>query len=76
MREALDGETDAAPLSGSATADVTIVGGGYVGLWTALEILAREPGRDVVVIERDVCGSGASGKNGGQLHSWWDRLAR
>lgn len=74
LREALGGEADQPPLSGDAAADVTIVGGGYVGLWTALEIRRADPGCDVLLIERDVCGSGASGRNGGQLHSWWDRV--
>lgn len=51
------------PLQASTTADVCVVGGGYLGLWTALRL--RERGVDVVLLERDVCGEGPSGRNGG-----------
>lgn len=54
-------------------AEFVIVGGGYVGLHTALELARTEPGARVVVLERDRCGSGASGRNGGQVHSWWNQ---
>ena len=47
------------------SADVCIVGAGYTGLWTAYELLARQPGLDVVVLEAEVAGFGASGRNGG-----------
>lgn len=69
-----DGTADAPPRGGAARADVAIVGGGYVGLWTALELKRREPSLDVALLEGDVCGGGASGRNGGQIHSWWERL--
>ncbi|MBW4030564.1 MAG: FAD-dependent oxidoreductase [Acidobacteria bacterium] len=45
--------------------DVAIVGGGYTGLWTARELLRRDPQLRVVVLEARVCGFGASGRNGG-----------
>ncbi|MGI8713098.1 MAG: NAD(P)/FAD-dependent oxidoreductase [Solirubrobacteraceae bacterium] len=61
-------------LSGSIAADVCIVGGGFVGLWTALEIKRRRPGADVVVVEADVCGGGASGRNGGFAMTWWSKF--
>jgi glycine/D-amino acid oxidase-like deaminating enzyme len=64
------------PLRGLADADVAIVGGGYTGLWTALELREREPSLRVVVLERDVCGRGPSGRNGGFLHGYWSRLVR
>jgi gamma-glutamylputrescine oxidase len=48
-------------------ADVAIVGGGYTGLSAALHL--AEAGIDVVVVEAERIGSGASGRNGGQLHS-------
>lgn len=52
-------------LSGSLDADVAIVGGGFTGLWTARELLERDPSLRVVVVESSVCGFGASGRNGG-----------
>jgi glycine/D-amino acid oxidase-like deaminating enzyme len=62
------------PLDTPARADVCIVGGGYTGLWTALEIRRRSPDTSVVVLEEDICGGGASGRNGGFATSWWDEL--
>jgi glycine/D-amino acid oxidase-like deaminating enzyme len=54
---------------------VAIIGGGYVGLWSAIRIKERDPGCDVVVLEQDICGGGASGRNGGMVLSWWPKLA-
>jgi glycine/D-amino acid oxidase-like deaminating enzyme len=48
-----------------ARADVAIVGAGYGGLATALEL--RRAGTDVVVIEANEFGSGASSRNGGAV---------
>ncbi len=45
--------------------DVAIVGGGFTGLWTARELLRRDPDLRVAVLEQSVCGFGASGRNGG-----------
>jgi glycine/D-amino acid oxidase-like deaminating enzyme len=45
--------------------DVCVVGGGFTGLWTARELLRREPALRVAVLEQSVCGFGASGRNGG-----------
>ena len=64
----------APPLTGEISADVAIVGGGYTGLWTALALKARRPALSVVVIEASLCGSGASGKNGGKVHGYWASL--
>src|SRR6516165_1095936 len=60
-----------AALEGSRDAEICIVGGGFTGLWTALRIKQLEPDRDVVVVEADVCGSGASGRNGGFVLTFW-----
>jgi len=46
-----------------------------VGLWTALGIKRLEPSCDVAVLEQDVCGGGASGRNGGFVLSWWPKLS-
>jgi glycine/D-amino acid oxidase-like deaminating enzyme len=54
-----------APLREAIRADVVIVGGGFTGLWTAIQVKQTDPAADVVVLERDVIGYGASGRNGG-----------
>ncbi|WP_175043633.1 NAD(P)/FAD-dependent oxidoreductase [Burkholderia lata] len=52
-------------LEGDVRADVIVVGAGFAGLNTALELTAR--GASVVVIEREFAGFGASGRNAGYL---------
>jgi glycine/D-amino acid oxidase-like deaminating enzyme len=53
------------PLAGDARADVAIVGGGLTGLSTALAL--KRVGVEAVVLEREFCGFGASGRNAGHL---------
>ncbi|MEH6670946.1 NAD(P)/FAD-dependent oxidoreductase [Halopseudomonas sp.] len=53
------------PLAGAVDADVCIVGGGYTGVNTAIELAER--GLSVVLLEASQIGWGASGRNGGQL---------
>jgi glycine/D-amino acid oxidase-like deaminating enzyme len=68
---------DPAPaLVGAVDAEVAIVGGGFTGLWTALELLRRNPSARVVLLEAARCGDGASGRNGGFLHGLWASLPR
>lgn len=62
------------PLAGRISADVCIVGGGFAGLWTAWELLRRSPGTSLAILEADVVGGGASGRNGGFLSSSWHDL--
>src|ERR1041384_4580970 len=50
-------------LTEHVSADLCIVGAGFTGLWAAL--YAAEQGRDVVVLEAETAGFGASGRNGG-----------
>jgi len=52
-------------LEGEVEADAVVVGGGFAGLSTALELAAG--GARVVLLERDFCGFGASGRNAGYL---------
>lgn len=53
------------PLDGDTEVDVAIVGGGYTGLWTAYYLLRLDPSLRILVIEREIVGFGASGRNGG-----------
>lgn len=53
------------PLSGTARADVAIVGAGFTGLWTAIALTDTDPTLRVVVLEQETAGFGASGRNGG-----------
>jgi glycine/D-amino acid oxidase-like deaminating enzyme len=52
-------------LRGGAEADLCVVGGGFTGLWAALHAKADDPERDVVLLEAETIGFGASGRNGG-----------
>jgi glycine/D-amino acid oxidase-like deaminating enzyme len=54
-----------AALAGDRDVDVAIVGAGYTGLWTAEALLRADPTLRVLLIEREVVGFGASGRNGG-----------
>ena len=59
------------PLTAHAEADVVVIGGGYLGMWTAWHLLEREPKTRVVLLERDRCGFGPSGRNGGFVNGYW-----
>src|SRR5690242_3161763 len=52
-------------LDADVEADVAIVGAGYTGLWTAYYLARAEPSLRIVVVEAEVAGFGASGRNGG-----------
>ncbi len=52
-------------LSGDTSVDVAIVGGGFSGLWSAYYLAKHDPSLRIVVVEREYCGFGASGRNGG-----------
>ena len=45
--------------------DVAIVGAGYTGLWTAYYLLKQQPDLRVALLEKEIAGFGASGRNGG-----------
>ncbi|HEX5582397.1 FAD-dependent oxidoreductase, partial [Gaiella sp.] len=64
----------ARPLEGDITADVVVVGAGYLGLWTAWQLKQLEPEVDVVVLEAGLAGHGPSGRNGGFVSTLWDDL--
>jgi glycine/D-amino acid oxidase-like deaminating enzyme len=52
-------------LPGDLAADVAIVGGGLTGLWTAYYLAIADPNLRIVVLEKEIAGFGASGRNGG-----------
>jgi glycine/D-amino acid oxidase-like deaminating enzyme len=54
-----------AALSEDLDVDVCIVGAGFTGLWTAHSLVTADPSLRVAVLEREVAGFGASGRNGG-----------
>lgn len=59
------------PLEGELHCDVCVVGGGYTGLMTALEL--AEHGYDVALLEAETVGWGASGRNGGQIITGYNK---
>ena len=61
-------------LDGNLSCDVAIVGGGYLGLWTAWQIKQLEPNATVVVLEAERCGFGPSGRNGGFVNCYWAKV--
>lgn len=72
----LDSGAEPVPLTTTERADVCIVGGGYTGLWTALRLKEADPALRVVLLEADLCGSGASGRNSGAIGSMAPTLPR
>ncbi|HET9671255.1 MAG TPA: FAD-binding oxidoreductase [Actinomycetota bacterium] len=76
LRDALadDAGEPAAPLRHDTEADVVVLGGGYTGMWTALHLTDLDPGAKVAIVEADICGGGASGRNGGFVNSFWGDL--
>ena len=68
-RASLGAGPERSALAGDARADVCIVGGGFTGLSAALHL--AEAGARVTLIEAETIGFGASGRNGGQIHTGW-----
>ncbi|MEA2435175.1 MAG: hypothetical protein QOG54_2632 [Actinomycetota bacterium] len=52
-------------LAGDTEADIAIVGAGYTGLWTAYYLLKTDPTLNIAIVEKEIAGFGASGRNGG-----------
>jgi glycine/D-amino acid oxidase-like deaminating enzyme len=65
LEDAGEALTPRPALQRSGEVDVAILGGGYSGLWTAYYLLRANPGLRVAVVEREIAGYGASGRNGG-----------
>jgi len=58
-----------AALTQDIDCELLIVGGGFTGLWAALQAKEREPKADIVLVEKTFVGDGASGRNGGFLNA-------
>lgn len=65
-----------APLAGPCEADVAIVGAGYTGLWSAYYLARADPSLRIVLLEAEVAGFGASGRNGGWISGFFSGPAR
>lgn len=75
---AASGLDDLAPrsaLTADARFDVCIVGGGLTGLWTAYSLAKSDPALRIAVLEREIAGFGASGRNGGWCSALFPRSA-
>ena len=72
--------TPRASLPGDTDVDVAIVGAGFTGLWTAYYLASADPSLRIAVLEAEVAGFGASGRNGGWCSALfpesWSSLAR
>ena len=65
-----DGRPEPLPsLDGNADCQLLIVGGGFTGLWAALQAKERQPDLDIILVEQTFIGDGASGRNGGFLNA-------
>jgi len=53
------------PLTTKIQTDLAVIGGGFTGLWTALQAKQADPNRDVILLEAGEIAIGASGRNGG-----------
>ncbi|MCU1439933.1 MAG: FAD-dependent oxidoreductase [Rhodoglobus sp.] len=60
-------------LPGDRDVDVAIIGGGLTGLWTAWYLLEQNPGLRIAVLEKEIAGFGASGRNGGWCSALFPR---
>ncbi len=65
LEDSGDSLTPRPALKSSTDVDVAILGGGYSGLWTAYYLLLHAPALRVAVVDKEIAGFGASGRNGG-----------
>lgn len=67
-------------LPGDRSVDIAIVGAGFTGLWTAYYLQRADPTLRIALLEREIAGFGASGRNGGWCSDLfpasWDKIAR
>ena len=65
MEDAGEPLTPRPAMQRSEEVDVAILGAGYTGLWTAYYLLRQDPRLKIAIVEREIAGYGASGRNGG-----------
>ena len=70
----LEGIAARESLRSDQSTEICIVGGGYTGLWTAINIKRLSPAKEVVVIEKDLCGQGASGRKWRMHVNFFDQV--
>lgn len=61
-------------LSGDGTTDIAIIGAGYTGMWTAYYLKRANPGLDIMLLEAEIAGFGASGRNGGWCSGYFSGI--
>lgn len=73
-------KADRPALTADIDVDVAIIGAGYTGLWTAYYLQKRNPNLSIAILEAEVAGFGASGRNGGWCSAYFpteiDKLNR
>lgn len=57
------------PLAADEKCELLIIGGGFTGLWAAMQVKERKPDADIILIEQTFIADGASGRCGGFLSS-------
>jgi glycine/D-amino acid oxidase-like deaminating enzyme len=62
-------------LAADVSVDICIVGGGLTGLWTAYYLAKADPALSIAVVEKEIAGFGASGRNGGWCSALFPRSA-
>jgi glycine/D-amino acid oxidase-like deaminating enzyme len=65
LEDAGDDLTPRPPLGSDVEVDVAIIGAGYTGLWTAYYLTETDPSLRIAIVEKEIAGFGASGRNGG-----------
>ncbi|NEM90446.1 NAD(P)/FAD-dependent oxidoreductase [Galbitalea soli] len=60
-------------LPGELSVDVAIIGAGLTGLWTAYSLQERDPTLRIALLEKEIAGFGASGRNGGWCSALFPR---
>ena len=54
-----------APMPGDRHVDICIIGAGFTGLWSALSLRQADAAASIEIVEAEIAGFGASGRNGG-----------